>query len=166
MHLPLAQGAFCRAIRLAAGLLLCMTAATPVRAGSPDWKLLNRTNLLEAVSKGHVIPVRSTDAWEVRRASIIAAMEEVMGPLPGPEKRCPLDVRIEQETDLGNYVRRFISYASEPNGRVPAYLLIPKSALTTKRPVGGVLALHQTHPLGQKVVVGLGNSTNDEYGVS
>ena len=28
-----------------------------------------------------------------------------------------------------------------------------------------MLALHQTHPLGQKVVVGLSNSTNDEYGV-
>src|SRR4029450_8356773 len=29
-----------------------------------------------------------------------------------------------------------------------------------------VLALHQTHNAGQKVVVGLGNSTNDEYGVA
>jgi dienelactone hydrolase len=67
--------------------------------------------------------------------------------------------------DCGDYVRRFLSYESEPGGRVPAYLLLPKAALNSTKQFPGVLALHQTHALGQKVVVGLGNSTNDEYGV-
>jgi len=130
------------------------------------WSKLNRTNLLQFVENGEVRPVRSVSDWEKRRASIKEAMQEVMGRLPGAEKRCPLEVRIEEEADGGSYVRRFISYAAEPGERVSAYLLIPKSALKAGSKVPGVLALHQTHALGQKVVVGLSNSTNDEYGVS
>jgi len=77
-------------------------------------------------------------------------------------------MHVTEEADLGDYVRRFLTYQSEPGSRVPAYLLIPKAALKpgqTNR-FSAVLALHQTHPQGQKVVVGLGNSPNDEYGVA
>jgi dienelactone hydrolase len=88
-----------------------------------------------------------------------------MGPLPGREKRCPLDWRIEEEVDCGPYLRRLINYASEPGNRVPAYLLIPRIVLNSPAKAPAILALHQTHQLGYKVVVGLGNSTNDEYGV-
>lgn len=127
---------------------------------------LDRTNLLiYRNAKGDVVPVKSQNDWQKRRASVLGGMQEVMGPLPGKEKRCPLDVKIEEEVDCGAYVRRFITYASEPNARVPAYLLIPKEALAAKKKFPAVLCLHQTHSLGQKVVVGLGNSPNDEYGV-
>ena len=71
-------------------------------------------------------------------------MTEVMGPLPGREKRCPLDLQIEQETDCGSYVRRSITYAAEPGSRVPAYLLIPKPALRAHKKLPAVLALHPT----------------------
>jgi hypothetical protein len=115
---------------------------------------LDRTNLLQFISSdGKVESVRTIADWNQRRASIKSAMQEVMGPLPGPGKRSPLDMR------------RFISYAAEPGGRVPAYLLIPKQALKDGAKVSAILALHQTHPQGQKVVVGLTTSTNDEYGV-
>ena len=93
-------------------------------------------------------------------------MQSIMGTLPGPEKRCPLEVRIESEIDAGTYVRRWLTYQAEPGDRVPAYLLIPKSALIAdRRSFPAVLALHQTHAAGQKVVVGLGQSPDDEYGV-
>lgn len=93
-------------------------------------------------------------------------MERITGPLPGLDKRSPLDVRMEEEADAGSFVRRFISYQSEPGARVPAYLLLPKAALTnTTRAFPAVLTLHQTHAAGQKIVVGLGNSPDDEYGV-
>jgi hypothetical protein len=94
-------------------------------------------------------------------------MEAVMGPQPGKDKRFPLDPKIEEDVDCGDYVRRLLTYASEPAARVPAYLLIPKSVLYAKsrREAPAILCLHQTHSLGQKVVVGLGNSPNDEYGV-
>lgn len=90
-----------------------------------------------------------------------------MGPFPGPEKRVALDVRVEEESETNGIVRRQISYQSEPGSRVPAYLLIPKDALIAPaaRTFPAVLALHQTHPAGRRVVVGLGNSPDDEYGL-
>lgn len=127
---------------------------------------LDRTNLLlYRNDRGKLTPVKSVTDWQKRRATILAGMQEVMGPLPGAEKRCPLEVNVEEEVDCGTYVRRLLSYAAEPGSRVPAYLLIPKVALKTGAKLPAVLALHQTHSQGQKVVVGLGNSTNDEYGV-
>jgi hypothetical protein len=135
--------------------------AAPVESA----EVLSRTNLLQFISDGRVQPVRSTNDWQLRRADILRAMQDVMGPLPGAEKRGALDVRVEEETDAGDYLRRFLTYAAEPGGRVPAYLLIPKRALNSTRQFPAVLGLHQTHPLGQRVVVGLGQSTNDEYGV-
>jgi dienelactone hydrolase len=103
---------------------------------------------------GAVAPVQSKADWQRRRAEILRGMEEVMGPLPGREKRCPLDLRLEQETDCGSYVRRAITYASEPGSRVPAYLLLPKDALVGKKKLPAVLALHPTDmQYGYRVVV-------------
>jgi dienelactone hydrolase len=127
---------------------------------------LPRTNLrVFRNGNGDVLPVRSVRDWQKRRADILKAAQEIMGPLPGKEKRCSLDVKVEEEVDCGDYVQRFLTYASEPGSRVPAYLLVPKSVLSGKSKAHGVLCLHQTHRLGQKVVVGLGDSPNDEYGV-
>jgi hypothetical protein len=129
---------------------------------------LERTNLLiYRDNKGAGLSVKTVRDWAKRRAEILRGMEEVMGPLPGKDKLCPLDPKVEEEVDCGDYVRRLLTYASEPGSRVPAYLLIPKSVLYAKsrRKAPAILCLHQTHSLGQKVVVGLGNSTNDEYGV-
>ena len=114
---------------------------------------LPRTNLLVFHRRdGTVAPVRSKSDWQVRRQEILAAMQQIMGPLPGPEKRCPLDVRIESETDCGSHTRRMITYASEPGSRVPAYLLIPKAALEKKVPA--VLALHPTDDqYGNRVLI-------------
>jgi dienelactone hydrolase len=111
-----------------------------------------------------VHPVRTTDDWKHRRTEILAAMESVMGALPGPEKRCPLDLQVEEEVDMGSYIRRRISYQSEPGSRVPAFLCIPKTALKSKQPVPGVLCLHPTDDqVGNGVVVGLGGKENRQY---
>jgi dienelactone hydrolase len=111
---------------------------------------------------------RGTSAAEgpVSRDELLARMEIVMGKIPGPERRCDLDVKVEEEVDCGDYVRKFLTYQSEPGAPVPAYLLIPKTPKKSKsgKPIG-ILTLHQTHQLGQKVVVGLGESPTDEYGV-
>ena len=99
--------------------------------------------------------------WQAERTLIVSNMQHVMGPLPGASRRCTPDVQVLDESDAGTFVRRHITYASEPGSRVNAFLLLPKRS--GKLPA--VLALHQTHPLGPKVVVGLGNSPNDEYAV-
>ena len=134
-------------------------------AVSASAQRLDRNNLLVyRNAAGEVAPVRTTADWTVRRASIVAGMQEVMGPLPGAAKRCPLDVKIDEEVDCGSYVRRLITYAAEPGGRVPAYLLIPKEALAGKTKVSGILCLHPTNAdIGHKVVVGLGGKPNRDY---
>lgn len=87
-----------------------------------------------------------------------------MGKLPGDEKRCPLDMRVEEETDCGSYVRRLISYASEPGCRVPAYLLVPKGLLGGSSQAPAVLCLHGTdNVVGHGVVVGIGGRPNRQY---
>jgi hypothetical protein len=92
-------------------------------------------------------------------------MQQVMGSLPGPEKRCLLDMKIDEEVDCGSYLRRSITYASEPGSRVPAYLLIPKKALRGEvKRVSAVLCLHGTdNVVGNGVVVGLGSRPNRSY---
>ncbi|MBI3191817.1 MAG: dienelactone hydrolase family protein, partial [Pedosphaera parvula] len=98
------------------------------------------------------------------RTEILRGMESVMGPMPGDEKRCSLDMKVESEDDCGSYVRRFITYASEPGSRVPAYLLIPKQALAGKAKVAAILCLHPTdNTIGHKVVVGLGGRPHRQY---
>src|SRR6266481_5861925 len=72
---------------------------------------LERTNLLfYRDTKGAVYPVKSVREWSKRRAEILRAMTEVMGPLPGKDKRCPLDPKVEEEVDCCDYVRRFLTY--------------------------------------------------------
>lgn len=101
--------------------------------------------------------------WELRRAEIWKGMQQVMGPLPGDEKRCALEVKVEEEADCGSYTRRRITYAAEPGGRVPAYLCIPKTA-TAEHPAPAVLCLHPTdNKIGNKVVVGLGGKEHRQY---
>jgi dienelactone hydrolase len=116
---------------------------------------LERTNLLiYRDGKGQVRPVKSKAEWQKRRAEILRGMTGIMGPLPDQSRRKPPEVRTENETPCGSYVRRFITYESEPGSRVPAYLLIPKEALRGKRRFPAVLALHPTDmQFGHRVLV-------------
>lgn len=110
------------------------------------------------------LPVKTTDDWAKRRAEIVRGMESVMGKLPGKEKRCLLDMKIEEEVDGETFVRRLITYSSEPGSRVPAYLLIPKAVLDGKKKAPAVLCLHGTNNvIGHGVVVGLGDTPNRAY---
>jgi dienelactone hydrolase len=114
---------------------------------------------------GAWLPVKTPADWARRRRAILAAMQTIMGPLPGAEKRCPLDVQVSEEVDTGTYVRRAITYASEPGSRAPAYLLIPKHLLgKSGAKVPAVLCLHPTdNKIGCKVVVGLGGKEHRQY---
>lgn len=113
---------------------------------------------------GQVQKVTSVADWQKRRSEIMRGFASVAGTLPGPEKRCPLDPKIEEEFDGGTYVRRLVTYASEPGSRVPAYLLIPKDVLAGKRKAPAVLCLHGTNNVvGHGVVVGLGTTPNRGY---
>jgi lysophospholipase L1-like esterase len=130
----------------------------------PPLRLPREDLLVYRGPDGQPAPVRSLADWERRRAEMMRGMEFVMGKLPGAEKRCPLDVKIEEEVDGGTFVRRLITYASEPGGRLPAYLLIPKAVLAGKSKAPAVLCLHGTNNvIGHGVAVGLGELPNRAY---
>jgi len=141
-----------------AAVLFLAAASAPAR--------LPRENLLVYRSEsGAVAPVKSKADFDKRRAEILAAFQTVAGKLPGPEKRCPLEMKVLEETDRGTYVLRLIEYSSEPGGRVPAYLAVPKSVLAEPgRKAPAVLCLHPTNDvIGHGVVVGLGGKANRQY---
>jgi dienelactone hydrolase len=140
--------------------------AEPEQPESPPTPRLPRDNLLlYRGADNQPVKVTTTDDWQQRRSEILAGMQSVTGRLPGREKRCPLELKVEEETDCGSYVRRKISYASEPGSRVPAWLLVPKSALAEDaEAVPAVLCLHPTDDkIGHDVVVGLGGRANRQY---
>jgi dienelactone hydrolase len=92
---------------------------------------------------------------------LLARMELVMGPLPGPERRVPLDVKVLEETPLEKSVRLKVDYAVEAGDRISAWLFLPKEK-AGRRPA--VLCLHPTNrPIGKDVVAGLGGKPNRAY---
>src|SRR5579862_6757721 len=91
-------------------------------------------------------------------------MEAVMGKLRGDSKRCPLDMKVEEEVDCNTYVRRLITFASEPGGRALAYLLIPKDVLAGKKKAPAILCLHGTdNVIGHGSIVIPNAKTNRGY---
>src|SRR5438067_2314482 len=135
-----------------------------VAAGQPQPRLPRENLLVYRGPDGKPAPVKTVADWAKRRAEVVRGMQSVMGKLPGDETRCPLDVTVEEEFDGGTYVRRLITYASEPGVRVPAYLLIPKELLDGTKKAPAVLCLHGTNNvIGHGVVVGLGDASNRSY---
>ncbi len=94
-------------------------------------------------------------ADEPDRVAIRKKMERAMGPMPGADRKVPLDAKIESEEKLEGYVRRKVTFAVEKGDRVPAWLLIPNTA-TRDAKAPAMLCLHQTINIGRDEPVGLG----------
>jgi pimeloyl-ACP methyl ester carboxylesterase len=146
-------------------IALCLVTATGRCDELPTPRLPRDKLLVYRGPNNEQVPVTTTADWLKRRAEILRGAKTVMGKLPGQEKRCPLDAKVEEEVDCGSYVRRFVTYASEPGSRVPAYLCVPKSLLNGDgKKAPGVLCLHGTdNVVGHGVVVGLGGRPNRQY---
>ena len=95
------------------------------------------------------------DSREVQRR-----MELVMGELPPPTRRVPLDVRVVEETEDRGLRRRKLTFAAEPGDRCWAWLFLPT-------PSGGprpaMLCLHQTTAIGKGEPAGLGGNPDYHY---
>jgi hypothetical protein len=134
-------------------------AAAPLFAGDPP-RLPRDNLLLYRAANGVSAPVKSKDDWLRRREEIVRGVASIMGKLPGNDKKCPLDAMVFDEVDCGTFVRRSLSYSSEPDSRVPAYLLLPKAP--GRAP--GVLCLHPTDDaVGHGVLIGRGNGRYPAY---
>ncbi len=114
-------------------------------------------------AQGKETPVRNAADWDVRRAHILAHLQEVMGPLPGGERRVPLDVQVVSTAKEPGYTRKKITFATEPGDRVPAWLLIPDAARPPEKRLPAMLCLHQTVAIGKDEPAGLGSNKNLQY---
>ncbi len=97
--------------------------------------------------------------WPEQRQRILANMQSVMGELPAKWDG-PLDVQVLEEERTDRYVRRKITFAPEPNDRVPAYLFFPVNK-AARHPA--MLCLHQTTKIGKGEPAGLGGKPNLQY---
>lgn len=111
-------------------------------------------------ARGERQPIRKARDWEVRRGQALAGLRAVMGPLPGKERRVPLEVEVLAEERVGTVRRQKIRYRTEPGDRVQAYLFLPE---TKGRKVPAVLCLQQTTQLGKAEAAGLGGDPNLHY---
>jgi hypothetical protein len=147
------------------GSLWLFFVVTSMAIAAPATTGLDHSNLLIYRNRdGEIVPVKSRADWQRRRTEILQAMQEVMGSLPDKSRRCPLDIKIDEEVDCGSYVRRLLTYSSEPGSRVPAYLLIPKEALRGGKKFPAVLCLHPTEmSVGHQTVVGLAGKAHRAY---
>ena len=124
-----------------------------------------RKPLIYRNAAGQLQPVTTPGEWKERRAEVLAHMQEIMGPLPGAEKRCPLEVRVLRERDEGTYLVHELTYQSEPECITPALLFLPADARRrTDKSVPAALALHPTHmEKGHRLMTAAG--ANSSYGI-
>ena len=140
-------------------------------AQEPRTRKLAATDLLRYLNgDGAIQVVANAEEWESRRIAIVDGMEEIMGEWGGENRRVDLDLKVEKETDAGNYLRLLITFQSERESRVPAYLCVPKGLARSPDSTGqggkapAVLCLHPTDKtVGHKVVVGLGGREGRAY---
>lgn len=147
---------------LTAAFLLVLSA----NAVSQEVASLDRFDLMQyRDADGNVQSVTTAEQWQQRRAEILNAMQVVMGPFPGADRRVPLNIEILEEERLPDYTRQLITYQSEPGSRTPAYLCIPNDVFDGTRKASAVLCLHGTDNVdGHKIVVGLGARKGRGYG--
>jgi dienelactone hydrolase len=104
--------------------------------------------------------VKTVADWQKRRAHILANLQQVMGELPAESQCVPLEVQVLEEVQTPRFVRRKITFATEKDDRVPAYLFIPNGL---KGQAPAMLCLHQTTTIGKGEPAGLGGSPNLHY---
>jgi len=128
-------------------------------AGAPFYQDKSRL-LVYRDAKGVELPVQTAGDWEIRRADVLLNMQKVTGPFPEEAKRVPLDLQILAEEDLGEVIRKKVTFLSEPGNRVSAYLIVPKN-ISGLAPAA--LCLHQTTPRGKDEPAGLSLDPNLSY---
>jgi acetyl esterase/lipase len=105
---------------------------------------------IDAAGQSH--PVQTPADWQRRRQHILANMQQVTGPLPSPDRRVALDIKVIECETLAKVIRKKITYAATKDYRVPAYLLIPRQ-LHGRAPA--MLCLHGTSgPRGRTAGLG------------
>lgn len=140
--------------------------------GPSDLPQQNHQEPLTFKSSGGTKVAKTQEDFGQRRHRIQRDMEYVMGALPDPSRRVPLDVQIESREETPDYVRIKLTYAPEPGDRVPALLLVPKTVTLDAHGVSGaspkklraMLCLHPTNADGKAQTAGLVGEPTRHYG--
>ncbi len=90
----------------------------------------------------------------------IQRMQQVMGELPGDERRVAPDVRVVEEQRGSGLWRRKIRFATEPDDAGWAWLYVPAAL---REPAPAMLCPHQTTPFGKDEPAGLDGLPNLHY---
>lgn len=104
--------------------------------------------------------ILSVADWQHRRDHILANMQLVMGEMPRAARAVPLDMQVLETHEKPGYLLQKVTFATEPDDRVPAWLLTP-TAHASKMPA--VLCLHQTTKIGKDEPAGQGGLPNLHY---
>ena len=145
-----------QATPVAAALVAADTVATPPVNYDEH---LDLTYYIDKTGKKR--PIQTPADWEIRRKHILDNLQLVTGPLPGEKSRVPLDVKIVEEKKIGKLTRRKVTYQTDADDRVAAWLLIPEHAAGKKLPT--VLCLQQTTNAGKDEPAGVSGSPNLQY---
>jgi hypothetical protein len=139
-------------------LTLTFLLAAAILAGQSDG--FKKDLLLLKDENGRNRKIKNESDWIRKREQILDSIQRVTGPLPDPSQKVQPDMKILGEETVNGIRRLKITYASEINDRVPAYILIPAGL---SGPVPGILCLHQTISIGKAEPAGLGGSPNLNY---
>ena len=137
---------------------IARAADEPLAVAYPDHSNL----LVIRDAAGNERPVATKADWAVRVAHIRANMQLAMGPLPDNSRRVPLNVETFAEERTEKYLRRKVKFTSEPEDRVPAWLLIPHEVANQGK-ASAMLCLHQTTGIGKDEPAGLGGLKSLHY---
>jgi dienelactone hydrolase len=99
--------------------------------------------------------ITTRQGWEQARQGLRDVWLKHLG--PNPEKPAQLDVRVEKTERLDGYTRERLSFASEGDDRIRAYLLVPGGLRPTERRPA-VVVFHQTTWETLNEPVGLGQN--------
>lgn len=105
---------------------------------------------------GDSSPMKSSRAWEKKRAAIAHTLDVFLGE-PTPMRPLKPKATESGREDLGLYERIHLRIVSETDDAIPAFLLRPNSVGKSKVPV--MIVLHQTQAPGKQESCGMTGDT-------
>jgi pimeloyl-ACP methyl ester carboxylesterase len=149
-------------VALAATIVLAQDDSEPHSRNAPNYS--DHTKLMVVRDgRGRELPIVGPNGWELRRHHILAHFQEVAGPLPGADRRVPHEMQVVEEAREPGFIRKKITFATEPGDRVSAWLLIPDGPRSARPGRPAAPCLHQTIAIGKDEPVGLGKNLELAY---